>query len=117
MRRGIPRKALVGFAGVTVAAASIAFAVSATATTAPAAAPQSDLERLPSHVLPNPLAEKRAAMREEALAGVISGRYTAQQNGVSTVVDTGDSAATHGGRGNHHHPRNRGKTRYVELAR
>jgi immune inhibitor A len=114
VRKGIPRKALVGFAGVTVAAASIAFAVSATATSAPTAAPQSDLERLPSHVLPNPLAEKRVAMRQEALTGLLTGRYTAEQRGVSTVVDTGGDVSTSAGQ------RQKGKgskTRYVELAR
>jgi immune inhibitor A len=55
---------------------------------APAPA-QSEVEQIPSDDLPNPLEDKRRELREEALNGVLSGRFQTEERGGSTVVNVG----------------------------
>jgi immune inhibitor A len=76
---------------------------------------QHNPEHVPSDNLPNPLADKRNALRSEALTGVLSGDLQAQQRGPSTVVDMG--AATTAERGRQGGHGGHGRNRYVELER
>ncbi|MFE1645508.1 immune inhibitor A domain-containing protein [Microbacterium sp. P01] len=104
--------ALVG-AGLT--AAGPAFA-------APAAVPPA-AESVPTDNLPNPLDEKRSALREQAITSVLNGEATPEQRGSSTVVNLGngsDAGAAPGGNAESRRgffdfkPR---KDQYVELSR
>ena len=42
--------------------------------------------------MPNAMEQARRAAREEAIAGVLTGKYQAVKNGSSTVVDLGPNA-------------------------
>ncbi|WP_088316391.1 immune inhibitor A domain-containing protein [Kineosporia sp. R_H_3] len=73
------------------------------------------------HDLPNPLEDKRRALRQQALTGVISGDATAVTKNGSTVVDLGPGAtatAADAGARSRSASNNRNRTHnYVELAR
>ncbi|MFV0285878.1 MAG: immune inhibitor A domain-containing protein [Demequina sp.] len=73
----------------------------------------------PSDNMPNPLDEKRSALREAAITGVLDGELETEERDGSTVVKVGETteAATHsnarGGKGKHWNT----KDQYVELSR
>lgn len=67
--------------------------------------------------LPNPAEDKRRALREEAITGVINGQLSTEQRDGSTVVNLGAAEAPAATNGRHTSPPKRGKDRYVELAR
>ncbi len=108
--RRISRKALAIGAGVTLAAAGVALAPYALAQNDPAALSEGGTEESFTDYLPNPYAEARVAAREQAIEGVLSGKYQVEQRGASSVVDLGggDSVNRPG-----HNPR----TQFVELSR
>jgi len=113
VRKQTLRRAVAGLVGVTLVGTGVAIGQSALAKTPASLAPvPSDVEVVPSDDLPNPLEAKRRELREEALTGVLSGQYHAEQRGASTVVKIRDRK-----------PDRRGrlgglfKDRYVELAR
>jgi immune inhibitor A len=132
VRKLTSRKVLAGAAGVTLVAAGVTLAPYAFAKPAPISTPGvTETEVLQSDDLPNAMEQARREAREEAIAGVLTGKYQAVQSGGSTVVDLGPDAgsswngsrnggdrrggdrrggdrADHGG--NH-------KPRYVEIAR
>ena len=64
--------------------------------------------------LPNPLEDKRRALRQEAVADVVSGRAKAEKRGVSTVLNLGRTFGT--GTAGGKLPK-KGRDQYVELAR
>ncbi|MEJ5946343.1 immune inhibitor A domain-containing protein [Pseudokineococcus basanitobsidens] len=83
-----------------------------TPTTEPAAAPVDDL--------PNPLEDKRRALRETAITGVLDGELQPEQIGGSTVVKVGEEAAAAAGRSTARRaeaPSQREQSQYVELSR
>ncbi|HEX6870434.1 MAG TPA: protease, partial [Micromonosporaceae bacterium] len=88
------RKLVVGLLGVTLAAGGVAFGPSAFAESsakAPVAA-GSEKEATPTDDLPNPLNEKRSELREQAIAGVLSGRLKPEMRNGSKVVKVGETA-------------------------
>jgi immune inhibitor A len=108
----------VGLLGATLATGGIALgptAFAGSAANGPAAAPSAH-EATPSDNLPNPLDLKRSELREEAISGVLTGRFTSQQRNGSTVVKVGETADATGNRALHRaFPRK--KSHYVELER
>ena len=88
----------------------------ATLTTAAEAAPPAAPAAPVAHAvddLPSPAEEKRRALRQEALADVLTGEKVAEKRGNSTVVNMGEKAAPAGANG-----RSRGVVdQYVELSR
>ena len=125
MRKLSRRKVLVGAACATLVAAGIAVAQQALATATPTTTPSTDeTTALHTDDLPNAMEQTRRAAREEAIAGVLSGKYQAVTTDGSTVVDLGantrptlgrgSSAAFKGTTGS---PGNSNKPRFVEIAR
>jgi immune inhibitor A len=104
----VVRKVVVGLSGLAVVAAGALFAMPAQAnavsrvTAASASEPQ-----MIADDLPNPMAEKRNELREEAVSGVLSGRLKTESRNGSTVVKVGKS----------HDSRRGNRDRYVELRR
>jgi len=87
--RGSPqRKVLIGTVAVAITAATIAFMPPALAQVA-SAVPSEPQAATPSDSLPNPVGDKYAAMREEAVSGVLSGKFTPEEKNGSTVVNVG----------------------------
>ncbi|GGN70107.1 protease [Actinoplanes lobatus] len=106
------RKVVAGLLGAVVVTS-----VGAMAPTMVAAAPPSDPvpssaagEAAPVDDLPNPLEEKRRALREQAVSEVISGEAKVETRNGSKVVNLGRTY----GNGGFGHP---GKNQYVELGR
>ena len=83
------------------------------AATEPTAAPVDDL--------PNPLEDKRRALREAAVTGVLDGELATQEINGSTVVKVGDEAAAPAAgtttTARAEEPAGRAQSQYVELAR
>ncbi|WP_157416163.1 immune inhibitor A domain-containing protein [Agromyces allii] len=73
----------------------------------------------PSDALPNPLDEKRTALRESAITGVLNGELTTEQRGDSTVVKVGSEApaAAPGNKSGKPGKPGKAKDQYVELSR
>ena len=98
---------------VAIMGAGVVMAPAATA--APPVAPKS--EETPTDNLSNPLDEKRSALRETAITGVLNGELKPVQKGDSTVVKVGteqtgeNNPAARGGHGGDT------KSQYVELSR
>ncbi|MEV6348003.1 immune inhibitor A domain-containing protein [Actinoplanes sp. NPDC051851] len=96
--------------------AAMVTSVGAMAPTAALAAPAVDTapvtaaESAPQDDLPNPLEEKRRALREEAVSQVVSGKSKVETKNGSKVVNLGKTY----GNGGFGQP---GKNQYVELAR
>jgi len=117
------RKLVAGISGLTLtlslaAAVGPAGAVPLTAGH-PAVGPTAEPDLVSTHDLPNPLEDKRRAMRSAALEEVISGEANPIQKDGSTVVDLGASPHSHYGKNanaKHHHYFG-GGARYVELER
>ena len=53
------------------------------------AVPSEPQTAIPSDSLPNPIGDKAAALREEAISGVLNGKYTPEEKNGSTVVKVG----------------------------
>ncbi len=126
MRKLSSRKVLAGAACATLVAAGVALAPYAFAKPAPIATPSTaETEPLLSDDMPNAMEQARRAAREEAIAGVLTGKYQAVKNGASTVVDLGPNAtmtqvrgAGHGSRKGEAGPRGSiFRPRFVEIAR
>jgi immune inhibitor A len=84
---------------------------------APVASPtDATAERGVDDDLPNPLEDKRRALRQEAVADVVSGRAKVEKRGVSTVLNLGRTFGTGTGTAGGKLPEH-GKDQYVELAR
>jgi immune inhibitor A len=83
------RRAVAGLGSLAV----VAGLTTALAVNAGAAAPPDGAPGQPNQVvaddLPNPAAQKRRALREEAIKDVIAGRAKVQQRGPSEVVMVG----------------------------
>ncbi|BCJ43898.1 protease [Actinoplanes ianthinogenes] len=106
------RKVVAGLLG-----AAMVTTVGAMAPTLALAAPPADPalvaqtgDNAPVDDLPNPLEEKRRALREEAVSQVVSGESKVEYRNGSPVVNLGKTY----GNGGFGHP---GKNQYVELAR
>ncbi|MFC4853115.1 immune inhibitor A domain-containing protein [Actinophytocola glycyrrhizae] len=106
------RRILVGLTSAAVVAAGLT-ALGPTAQAAPPAADKAKAVAAPVDDLPGPAEEKRRALRQEALADVLSGEKKAEKRGSSTVVKMGEKAA----------PKSKNRTKkgkvdqYVELSR
>jgi immune inhibitor A len=102
------RRAVAGLGSLAV----VAGLTTALAVNAGAAAPPDGAPGQPNQVvaddLPNPAAQKRRALREEAIKDVIAGRAKVQQRGPSEVVKVGKTVAAPGAPA---------EDQYVELAR
>ncbi|MEU8658557.1 protease, partial [Actinoplanes philippinensis] len=101
---------LLGAAVVTsVGAMAPTFALAAPPSDTAPAAPASESAHLDDHDMPNPLEEKRRALREQAVSEVVSGKAKVETVNGSKVVKLGKTY----GNGGFGHP---GKNQYVELA-
>lgn len=90
------RKVAVGLLGLSLTATGLVVGTTASAAPTPklpAAAPSVGEPAQVDHDLPNPLEEKRRALRQEGLSEVLSGKAKAQKINGSTVVKVGRSAA------------------------
>ncbi|SCG18865.1 immune inhibitor A [Micromonospora echinofusca] len=90
------RKVAVGLLGLSLTATGLAFGSSATAAPQPKLPTAAPSVAEPAHVdhdLPNPLEEKRRALRQEGLSDVLSGRVKPQKVNGSTVVKVGKTQA------------------------
>ncbi|RKN48405.1 immune inhibitor A domain-containing protein [Micromonospora endolithica] len=114
----------MGLLGLSLTATGLAVGPSASAapqpklpTTAPAVAEPAHAD----HDLPNPLEDKRRALRQEGLSKVLSGEATAKRVNGSTVVKVGETAAAAPGSTSATARAARGKggkkDQYVELSR
>src|SRR4051794_27796155 len=95
-RRYHVRKVAVGLLGLSLTATGLVVGTTASAAPTPklpAAAPSVGEPAQVDHDLPNPLEEKRRALRQEGLSEVLSGKAKAQKINGSTVVKVGRSAA------------------------
>jgi len=114
------RKAAVGLASLTVAAAfGLSYSSAGVASTSagiPAAAPAAGAaQEAPSDDLPNPQEEKRRELRERAWSMLLSGEAKAEQRGPSTVMKMGEKGRSTDTR---QRVNANGKVdQYVELAR
>jgi len=111
----------VGLLGLSLTATGLVFGTSASAApqlTLPTAAPSAAEPAHVDHDLPNPLEEKRRALRQEGVSDVISGRSKPQEVNGSTVVKVGktqaEGAAVRSTRAN---AGSQTKDQYVELSR
>lgn len=90
------RKVAVGLLGLSLTATGLVAGTSASAAPTPklpAAAPSVAEPAQAEHDLPNPLEEKRRALRQEGLSEVLSGKVKPQKINGSTVVKVGRTAA------------------------
>ena len=115
MRKPLPRLLGITLAvglSVTLGPSALAGASAPAAAAGPAAAlAPGDEPALAVDDLPNPFAEKRRELREEAVSGVVSGKLRPEVRNGSTVVKLGriDEGQNRGGR--------KHKDRFVELKR
>ncbi|GAB3067826.1 immune inhibitor A [Micromonospora schwarzwaldensis] len=118
------RKVAVGLLGLSLTATGLMAGTSASAAPTPklpAAAPSVAEPAQAEHDLPNPLEDKRRALRQEGLSEVLSGRAKAQKINGSTVVKVGEKAAEGAAAGKAAKSTRAGKgpteDQYVELSR
>ena len=118
------RKVAVGLLGLSLTATGLMAGTSASAAPTPklpAAAPSVAEPAQAEHDLPNPLEDKRRALRQEGLSEVLSGRAKAQKINGSTVVKVGEKAAEGAAAGKAAKSTKAGKgpteDQYVELSR
>jgi immune inhibitor A len=113
------RKTAVGLLSVALASGlGTAFAGPGLATSPPSAPPGEAQTAAPTDSLPDPIADKRAEMREQAISSVINGESKPQRVNGSTVVKVGEaeSAATASKSGRLAKKATK-KDQYVELSR
>ncbi|SCE67026.1 immune inhibitor A [Micromonospora tulbaghiae] len=118
------RKVAVGLLGLSLTATGLMAGTSASAAPTPklpAAAPSVAEPAQAEHDLPNPLEEKRRALRQEGLSEVLSGRAKAQKINGSKVVKVGEQAVAGPAAGKAAKSTKAGKgptkDQYVELSR
>jgi len=82
-----------GLLSLVLAAGLGASLMPATVSAAPArpSAPEAEAESVPGHEFPNPLEDKRRALRDQALTQVLNGDAKPVRRGPSTVVKVSDS--------------------------
>ncbi|MEU7575084.1 MULTISPECIES: immune inhibitor A domain-containing protein [unclassified Micromonospora] len=114
----------MGLLGLSLTATGLMAGTSASAAPTPklpAAAPSVAEPAQAEHDLPNPLEDKRRALRQEGLSEVLSGRAKAQKINGSTVVKVGEKAAEGAAAGKAARSTKAGKgpteDQYVELSR
>ncbi|WP_343447911.1 immune inhibitor A domain-containing protein [Micromonospora schwarzwaldensis] len=114
----------MGLLGLSLTATGLMAGTSASAAPTPklpAAAPSVAEPAQAEHDLPNPLEDKRRALRQEGLSEVLSGRAKAQKINGSTVVKVGEKAAEGAAAGKAAKSTRAGKgpteDQYVELSR
>ncbi|MFD2763725.1 immune inhibitor A domain-containing protein [Micromonospora eburnea] len=114
----------MGLLGLSLTATGLVAGTAASAAPAakvPAAAPSVAEPARADHDLPNPLEEKRRALRQEGLSEVLSGRAKAEKINGSTVVKVGEKAAKGPKAGKNAKSTKAGKgptqDQYVELSR
>ncbi len=118
------RKVAVGLLGLSLTATGLVAGTAASAAPTsklPTSAPSVAEPAQTDHDLPNPLEEKRRALRQEGLSAVLSGRAKAQKINGSTVVKVGETAAEGSAAGRAARSTRAGKgpveDQYVELSR
>ncbi|GAA0382070.1 immune inhibitor A [Micromonospora gifhornensis] len=118
------RKVAVGLLGLSMTATGLTVGASAAAAPIaepPTAAPSIAEPAHAEHDLPNPLEEKRRALRQEGLSEVLSGRVKTERINGSTVAKVGDRAVRGGKAGRNAKTPKGGKgpteKQYVELSR
>ncbi|WP_176308468.1 immune inhibitor A domain-containing protein [Micromonospora sp. NBS 11-29] len=114
----------MGLLGLSLTATGLVTATSASAAPAPklpTAAPSVAEPAQAEHDLPNPLEDKRRALRQEGLSEVLAGRAKAQKINGSTVVKVGEKAVAGASAGRAAKSTKAGKgpteDQYVELSR
>ncbi|MBQ1026328.1 immune inhibitor A domain-containing protein [Micromonospora sp. C95] len=114
----------MGLLGLSLTATGLTVGTSAAAAPqleTPAAAPSIAEPAHAEHDLPNPLEDKRRALRQEGLSEVLSGRAKAERINGSTVVKVGERAVRGGAAGRNAKATKRGRgpteKQYVELSR
>jgi len=113
---------LVGLAlGGSLMATGAAPALAVPAEGVPPLGPATEPTAAPVDDLPNPLEDKRRALRETAITGVLDGELQTQEINGSTVVKVGDEAAAPAAGSTTARraaePGERAQSQYVELAR
>ncbi len=118
------RKVAVGLLGLSLTATGLAVGPSASAAPKPklpAPAPSVAEPAYADHDLPNPLEEKRRALRQVGLSNVLTGKAKAQKINGSTVVKVGEQAVEGAQAGRSARSTRAGKgpvkDQYVELSR
>ena len=116
------RKVAVGLLGLSLTATGLAVGPSASAAPQPKQPTSAPSVAEPAHAdhdLPNPLEDKRRALRQEGLSEVLSGKAKAQRINGSTVVKVGKTRRRAGATGPHGRAAARParKDQYVELSR
>ncbi|WP_377643100.1 immune inhibitor A domain-containing protein [Oryzobacter terrae] len=85
------RRTTVGLLAVALAS-GLGTAIAAPGVAAPAPAPQGEAATAPpSDSLPDPIADKRSELREQAISSILRGEAKAEKRGGSTVVKVGES--------------------------
>ncbi|PZG01320.1 immune inhibitor A domain-containing protein [Micromonospora deserti] len=110
----------MGLLGLSLTATGLAGATSASAASqpkSPTAAPSAAEPAHVDHDLPNPLEDKRRALRQEGLSEVLSGRAKAQRINGSTVVKVGKTQAEGATARSARAGAAQTKDQYVELSR
>ena len=115
------RKTSVGLLSLALAAGLGAFFATPAVSAAPVGTLEKNLQEdqpISGHELPNPLEEKRRALREEALTQLLNGKGKVEQRGPSTVMKVGEAntAKSVDRRGNATAART-SADQYVELSR
>ncbi|WP_091455201.1 immune inhibitor A domain-containing protein [Micromonospora inyonensis] len=110
----------MGLLGLTLTATGLTVGTTASAAPpagTPGAAPSAAESAHAEHDLPNPLENKRRALRQEGLSEVLSGRVKAERINGSTVVKVGKTQATSGPSARSATGASQTRDQYVELAR
>lgn len=107
---------------LTTVALGVALTFAVTPLAAAAPPPDEPVVATPDSVpasdeLPNPAEDKRRALREQAITGVLNGRLSTEERDGSTVVNLGSADAPAATNGRHRTPPRQGKDRYVEVSR
>jgi len=109
------RKTVVAMTMAAVLGAAVIAAPAASG--APPVSPRSS-EVTPPDNLPNPLEDKRSALRQTAITGVLDGDLKAVQRGDSTVVKVGsETVASSSSARSSGAPKHKERSQYVELSR
>ncbi|MFB9545129.1 immune inhibitor A domain-containing protein [Micromonospora sagamiensis] len=110
----------MGLLGLTLTATGLTVGTTASAAPpagTPGAAPSAAESAHAEHDLPNPLENKRRALRQEGLSEVLSGRVKAERINGSTVVKVGKTQAAGGPSARSATGASQTRDQYVELAR
>ena len=113
------RRVFTGLVGLTLIGSTAAVGLTASAASArpPAAEVPSAADFVPSDNLPDPLGEKRSALRERAVSEVVSGNLTPEVRNGSTVVKLGQTASASPAGQSFGGQHGKKRDQYVELRR